>query len=80
MCVYIYMHIDIYICMYTHMCNYMYTYMYMYMYMYMCVYIYIYICTYLSSETEGWLLTEDHILGDIVLEGTKRVPRNGGRK
>ena len=50
--------------MHTHI--YIYIYIHIYVYTYVCIYIYIYICTSDNSETGRWLLTEEHIVRDLM--------------
>ena len=62
---------DVYIYIYTYVYN---TYVYIYIYIciiYICIYIYIYISVGISPRLHA---------ATSPLEGTKGVPRNGGRK
>ena len=73
-------------CVYVYVCMYIYTHTYTHMYMYTYIYIYIHIYIHIDqlhgmkTSRYGAALRGAAQHSMNCLEGTKRVPRNGGRK
>ena len=83
-----------YVCVSLSLSLYIYIYMYTYIYIYIYIYVYIYIYIYIYICIHGFQISGFRVQGrhescrqaylisrlTSLLEGTKGVPRNGGRK